>query len=131
MLASLHEYLRYCALVGIEHELHRFLSWLMSLLPARGLVHVAKFTAEAIASKRLDFKLTSPAASVKQQDFLSKLFRLQDENPSKFPDSAVFTTCITNIGAGSDTTSISLCAIMHNLATHPRVLQQVSSPLLR
>lgn len=103
----------------------------MSLLPARGLVHVAKFTAEAIASKRLDFKLTSPAASVKQQDFLSKLFRLQDENPSKFPDSAVFTTCITNIGAGSDTTSISLCAIMHNLATHPRVLQQVSSPLLR
>lgn len=94
-------------------------------LPARGLAYVAQFTSQQIARRKQAAGKSDLPASTDGQDFISKLFRLQQEAPEKFPDSAVFTTCITNIGAGSDTTSISLCAIVNDLATHPSALYKV------
>lgn len=126
MFASLHEYLKYCALVGIEHEWHTTLWWIMSKLPARGLAYVGQFTFEQIAKRRQETETSGSQVSADGQDFLSRLFRLQKESPEKFNNDAVFATCITNIGAGSDTTSISLCAIINNLATNPKALKTVS-----
>ena len=126
MFASIHEYLRYSALVGIEHEWHRTLWWIMTKLPARGLAYVAQFTSQQIARRKQAAEESELPASTDGQDFISKLFRLQQEAPKKFPDSAIFTTCITNIGAGSDTTSISLCAIVNDLTNHPSALNKVS-----
>ncbi|KAJ4260730.1 hypothetical protein NW757_001112 [Fusarium falciforme] len=50
---------------------------------------------------------------------------LHEDNPAKFPLDAVQSTCLVNIGAGSDTTSISLCSILYNLMTHPDALQKL------
>ncbi|KAJ2901597.1 hypothetical protein MKZ38_001617 [Zalerion maritima] len=122
---SLHGYLKYCALVGVEHELHRPLWWLLNKLPASGLVHIARFTAEQLAHGKKDLGAASEADLASRQNFLSQLFRLQKKDPQKFPDSAIFSTCITNIGAGSDTTSISLCSVLHNLMTHPLALEKL------
>ncbi|CVK96642.1 related to pisatin demethylase cytochrome P450 CYP57 [Fusarium mangiferae] len=125
MFASLHEYLKYCAVVGVEHEWHETLFWIMSKLPTRGLAYVAQFTGEQINQRKQALKVGDPAEKSQKKDFLSKLFHLHNENPERFPDAAIFTTCITNIGAGSDTTSISLCAIMQNLAERPAVYQKL------
>ncbi|KAM5383467.1 hypothetical protein ACJZ2D_002160 [Fusarium nematophilum] len=125
MFPSLHEYLKYCALVGVEHEWHNTLWWFMTKLPARGMVYVARFTAEQISKVRGTLDKTDLDRSNVRQDFLSKLLRLQQENPEKCPDSAIIANCLTNIGAGSDTTSISLCAIINNLAAHPHALQKL------
>ncbi|KAK1856650.1 hypothetical protein CCHR01_00620 [Colletotrichum chrysophilum] len=125
MFKSLHAYLKYCALVGIEHELHRPLWWLITKLPAAGLMHVANFTTRELENGRQVYDSERLDKSAVRKDFMSKLFRLQDENPDKFPSSAIFATCMTNIGAGSDTTSISLCAILYDLITNPNVLDKL------
>lgn len=62
----------------------------------------------------------------KGQDFLSKALSLHQANPDKFPDAAIQTLCLTNFGAGSDTTSISLCATIFSLIAHPECLSKVS-----
>ncbi|EXF78391.1 hypothetical protein CFIO01_11652 [Colletotrichum fioriniae PJ7] len=123
IFASQHVYLKYCAMVGIEHELHGTLDWIVSKLPPGKLMNGINFTTEQLnrGKDRFDMEKGSPD----RQDFMSKLFRLHHENPGKFPESAVFTTCMTNIGAGSDTTSISLCAVIYDLASHPKVLQRL------
>ncbi|KAK1507966.1 uncharacterized protein CCOS01_16272 [Colletotrichum costaricense] len=123
IFASQHVYLKYCAMVGIEHELHGTLDWILSKLPPGQLMNGVNFTAEQLKKGRVRFDMEK--GSPDRQDFMSKLFRLHHENPGKFPESAVFTTCMTNIGAGSDTTSISLCAVIYDLASHPRVLQRL------
>ncbi|KXH25220.1 hypothetical protein CSIM01_04164 [Colletotrichum simmondsii] len=123
IFASQHVYLKYCAMVGIEHELHGTLDWILSKLPPGQLMNGVNFTAEQLKKGRTRFDMEK--GSPDRQDFMSKLFRLHHENPDKFPESAVFTTCMTNIGAGSDTTSISLCAVIYDLASHPRVLQRL------
>ncbi|KAJ4250192.1 hypothetical protein NW762_012007 [Fusarium torreyae] len=125
IFASLHEYLKYCAVVGVEHEWHETLFWIMSKLPARGLAYVGQFTGEQIDKGKQALKVVDAAETAQRKDFLSKLFRLHSENPKKFPEAAIFTTCITNIGAGSDTTSISLCAIIQNLAACPAVFRKL------
>jgi cytochrome P450 len=40
--------------------------------------------------------------------FLKKLLDMQAKNPDTISNADIFTTCITNIGAGSDSTSVSL-----------------------
>ncbi|KAG7038932.1 cytochrome P450 oxidoreductase [Colletotrichum scovillei] len=123
IFASQHVYLKYCAMVGIEHELHGTLDWILSKLPPGQLMNGVNFTAEQLKKGRARFDMEK--GSPDRQDFMSKLFRLHHENPDKFPESAVFTTCMINIGAGSDTTSISLCAVIYDLASHPVVLQRL------
>lgn len=123
IFASLHDYLKYCAVIGVIHEAHGPLSWLMSLLPPNGIAHVANFTHHRIQEGQR--RRASEGGSEKGQDFLSKSLSLHEANPEKFPEAAIQTLCLTNFGAGSDTTSISLCAILYNLISHPAALSKV------
>jgi cytochrome P450 len=59
-------------------------------------------------------------------DFLTKLLRMHALQPDKFSMANVYATCGTNIGAGSDTTSVSLAGIMYCLMGNPQSLQKVS-----
>ncbi|ETS80072.1 hypothetical protein PFICI_07601 [Pestalotiopsis fici W106-1] len=116
LFKSLHDYLKYCAAVGIFSELHRLCWWILTKLPQSGLVHVANFTAQQISQRS---KYHDEKGVEWSDDFLSKATRLNQLDPNRFPHSAVFTTCITNIGAGSDTTSISLSGILNGLMHNP------------
>lgn len=128
MFAQLHEYLKYCAVIGVVSEIHPFLYRLMSMLPPRGFVHIAQFTVEQV-QKGIEAR-SNGAIMENEKDFLSRTYQLHKENPEKFPLSAVNITCITNIAAGSDTTSISLCAILWNLINNPKALSKARlSPL--
>ncbi|KAJ3537894.1 hypothetical protein NM208_g6135 [Fusarium decemcellulare] len=119
IFASLHDYLKYCAVIGVVNEIHGPLSWLLSMLPPNGIAQVAKFTHDRIREGQ---KIRSMESSKMGQDFLSKALGLHQANPDKFPAAAIHTLCLTNFGAGSDTTSISLCAIISFLITHPESL---------
>lgn len=52
---------------------------------------------------------------------------MNKEDPEKSTDLDVFITCITNIGAGSDTTSINLTSILYYLIKEPRCFEKVQS----
>ncbi|KAH6999394.1 cytochrome P450, partial [Ilyonectria destructans] len=120
IFSSLGMYLKYCANIGILHEIHDPLSWLMARLSSSSINHVGNFTQNQIKEGKKEF--SAKAGGPKKQDFLSKILQLHNENPERFPETAIYTTCITNIGAGSDTTSISICSILFNLMNTPTAL---------
>ncbi|CAO2650872.1 Nn.00g091690.m01.CDS01 [Neocucurbitaria sp. VM-36] len=123
MFASLHSYLGYAASVGIMHEFHRILFPVFMMTGAGGLAHLMKFTQEQISESKVEAKRADGGPT--KSDFLSRMVEMHNENPEKFTDADLFATCMTNIGAGSDTTSISLCAVLYSLMTHPDALAKL------
>lgn len=65
------------------------------------------------------------------QDILGKLFEVQKEKPSDFSVADVTSMAASNINAGSDTTAISLRAIIYYLLKNPeykrRLLEEIDS----
>lgn len=133
LFGSLHDYLKYSAVIGVANELHGTLSRILGMLPPSGILRMVLFTAdridEGVKKRKAQLSQVSEAktSEAKAQDFLSKSLDLHEENPQKFPRAAVNTLCLTNFGAGSDTTSISLCAILFNLMNSPQSLAKVGS----
>jgi Cytochrome P450 len=126
MFAALHAYLTYAANVGVYSELHPYLSKILALLPNDGMSYMQSFTQQQIQnhlSKPSTEKPSSPGTS----DFLTKLFAMHVEQPDKIKMIDIFTVCITNIGAGSDTTSVSLSGILYNLIQNPEIYQKVKN----
>lgn len=62
-----------------------------------------------------------------RQDILSKLFATQKEKSSEFPESAIMSMASSNIFAGSDTTAVSMRAVIYYLLKNP----QYKSKLIR
>lgn len=124
MFASLHSYLKYSANVGIFSEWHPVLYKILSIFKLGGMSHMIQFTGARIQARMsgeqaMETKLDS------DDDFLSRVLEMHAEDPKKFTFEDVFITCITNIGAGSDTTSISLTGILYHLITNPHVYSKV------
>lgn len=55
-------------------------------------------------------------------DFLVRMLKMHEEDPEMFNMMNVFSTCMANIAAGSDTTSIILSAILWYLLKVPETL---------
>jgi cytochrome P450 len=55
-----------------------------------------------------------------RKDILSSLFTVKEAKPEEFDDNSVLSMASSNIFAGSDTTGISIGAVMYNLCKEPR-----------
>lgn len=91
---------------------------------------LANFTQAQIA-ERLNATKGDSEASKNGNDFLTRLLKMHVEDPSKFTMADVFMSCITNIGAGSDTTSISAAAILYYLVKTPNAYEKVRLSLVQ
>ena len=127
MITALDHYLRYLSKVGIYPEWHSFLTWGLSFFPNSGPRYLGIFTQQQVA----DGQKSKPKSMLEKDeakptdDFLTKLLRMHALQPDKFPMGAVFGACMTNIGAGSDTTSVSLAGILHQLIKSPATVAKV------
>jgi cytochrome P450 len=69
------------------------------------------------------------------KDILSSLFAVKKAKPDEFDDNSVLSMASSNIFAGSDTTGISIGAIMYNLCRYPRckqkLLQEIADTIAR
>lgn len=74
------------------------------------------------ASREVEARRGRPS---EHDDILGKLFRVQSEKPDQLDDSAITSIATANVFAGSDTTAISLRAIVHFLITHPKCLERL------
>ncbi|KAL2839393.1 cytochrome P450 [Aspergillus pseudoustus] len=123
LIAALHSYLVYAAHVGIFNEFHSLLTRILSWLPAGGIAHLVAFASQQISEGQNMF--TAKDSNDLSDPFLKKLLAIHSQDPEKISKADIFTTCITNIGAGSDSTSISLTAILYNLCKHQNVYQKL------
>jgi len=127
LLSALHSYLFYAANVGVYSEWHPILARIVALLPSSGIAHLQSFTTGQIMAGQANYSHEEKKQPT-TPSFLNKLLKMNSDNPNKISLADVFTTCITNIGAGSDTTSISLTALLYYLSINPDICEKVLSP---
>ncbi|TGO56932.1 hypothetical protein BOTNAR_0212g00080 [Botryotinia narcissicola] len=107
----------YATFVGIWSWLH---VWIYPLLPKTGgLAFVAKFAADRIAEKEklLQEQRSSNRKEEGTLDFVTRLLMASEKDPGKITKS--------NIGAGSDTTAITLSSVLYHLLKYPNTYQKL------
>lgn len=126
-MAAIDDYLAYAAHVGVFSEWHTQIAGLLSKFAKEdsGMSAMLKFAQNQMAERT-----SVPTAKVETGgDFLSKLLRIHYDDPEKIGMGDVFGTCLTNIGAGSDTTSISLSSVIYHLCRFPNTMQQLKDEI--
>ncbi|OQD65538.1 hypothetical protein PENPOL_c006G06945 [Penicillium polonicum] len=88
---------------------------------------VARF-ARARLDERLNQKSTPPVAN-KQKDFLDLFLEARNEHPNIVNDNQIFSYTISNMNAGSDTTAISLRAILYYTLKNPQASTKLQQEL--
>lgn len=111
LIRSLDFFLVYAARVGIYPELHKFL-FLYGATGAQAMVKIIRFV-------RQEMKQYESDKPIGDDFFLARALRLHKEKPDYFTEVEVYNTAAANVNAGSDTTSISLTAVLWNLLKHP------------
>lgn len=117
IIRSLDFFLIYAARVGIYPELHKFL-FLYGAAGIQGMVKIIKF----VRAEMEKYTMNKP---IGDNFFLARALKLHREKPDYFTDTEVYNTAAANINAGSDTTSVSLTAVMWNLLKHPEAFAKV------
>ncbi|KAJ5375210.1 hypothetical protein N7517_007216 [Penicillium concentricum] len=88
---------------------------------------VARFACARI-DERLNQKGTLPAVNT-QKDFLDRFLEAKKEHPTIVNDNQVFSYTISNMNAGSDTTAISLRAILYYTLKNSRASMKLHQEL--
>ncbi|RMZ67300.1 cytochrome p450 oxidoreductase [Pyrenophora seminiperda CCB06] len=132
VIAALEDHLWYATSVGIFSWLHKYLfpirNWLAG--PAgTGRAYVMKFTQERIADHQKEQTKGIPVDGAEEgktsMDFLTKFFRKNADDPKAFTMYHIVSGCVSNMVAGSDTTAISLSAILYYLLKNPDSFQKL------
>ncbi|CZR62536.1 related to pisatin demethylase cytochrome P450 [Phialocephala subalpina] len=129
LLEALHAYLQYLAHVGIFAEFHPFLFRMFQKIGSSGGSALRDFTTKQVMERLDQLKLGKLEEEGSGQDFLTKTLRMHNEKPEEFTMAAVFGTCLTNIGAGSDTTSVSLAGIFYHLIKTPETMSKLTAEI--
>jgi cytochrome P450 len=130
-MASIDEFTKYAVRVGIYAQWHKIIFPLyMRFKKLPGLINVRMFAHSKLENRYAkllsdDFKSDESGPA----DFVTKLTRIQSTDPSKINKAEIASACTTNIGAGSDTTSISLSAVFFFLYTYPDTLARLRSEI--
>ncbi|KAL1876477.1 hypothetical protein Daus18300_002721 [Diaporthe australafricana] len=121
LIKSLDFFLVYAARVGIYPELHKYL-FLYGASGAQAMLKIMKFVRAEMDSYAAD-------KPIGDNFFLARALKLHREKPDYFTNTDVYMTAAANINAGSDTTSISLTAVMWNLLKHPEALAKLRAEI--
>ncbi|KAL4890319.1 cytochrome protein [Aspergillus ambiguus] len=127
-IAALQNLMAYSTLVGIYPEWHPRLFVPLSKFSwsgAGGRAYIMKFVQERISQHNDQPKRDPEQGTLQTQDFLEKMVLARDKDPEKVTNYHLFMMGQSNVIAGSDTTAISLSAIMYHLLQNPAVLDKL------
>jgi len=117
----------YSTFVGIFPWVH---AYLYPLLPSTGgHGYVYNWTLSQISSRQATLKDPNNPDREGPPDIMTKILTAHQTDPEKVTKGDLITMCQSNIGAGSDTTAITLSAILYNLITHPHTYRRLQSEL--
>lgn len=105
--------------------------------PIRSIIKGGSTGAVArFARARLDERLKQSSlgdnkkeSKSQHRDFLSRFLEAKDDHPNVVNDNQVFSYTVSNMNAGSDTTAISLRAILYYTLKSPRVTSKLNNEL--
>ncbi|KUL83275.1 hypothetical protein ZTR_09128 [Talaromyces verruculosus] len=120
-IAQLHSATLYATFVGIVPELHYWLQKTIEILRPCGFS-----SARAEMLDFVDFHINQRRKGVTpndKNDFLTKLLKLEEDGANTRADTQI--SCRSNIAAGSDTTAISMSAILYYLLQNPDVMSKL------
>ncbi|KAI0469341.1 cytochrome P450 [Xylaria cf. heliscus] len=120
----------YGVLVGIYARFHRATFALVNFLAGKkgaGREYVVRLSRTSIAEEQEKRKTTQTddGEAIGAEPFLSKFLTKHEQDPEKFTMYHVLAGCTANLAAGSDTTGITLSAILYYLLKHPDCLQKL------
>jgi cytochrome P450 len=134
LLKALHGVLRYGTLAGIYADWHPLIFGIMSRLGmggASGRMYLMQFVNEKIRQRKEEKKAGRDVEKMGERDesapmdFLEKLMVANEQDPERVTPYHVFMMGQSNIIAGSDTTAVSLSAILYNLLKYPRTMMKL------
>ncbi|KAJ4252350.1 hypothetical protein NW762_010948 [Fusarium torreyae] len=129
VIGALEDHLGYATLTGIFPSLHKVLFPLKNLLAGgkgAGRAYVMAFTKDRISESQAQPKaMPLDNTDTTTEDFLTKFLAKHSADPSNFTSFLVLSGCVSNMVAGSDTTAISLSAVMYYLLKNPACMAKL------
>ncbi|KAJ3537179.1 hypothetical protein NM208_g6421 [Fusarium decemcellulare] len=130
IIKNLENHLYYATEVGVYSRLHQYLAPIRNRLGKRGTgrQYIVEFTRQCLMEHQTNPKALStqdPDDHAGAMDFLSKFFAKKSTDSSTFTQYHILAGCIANMVAGSDTTAISLSAILYHLLRNPNQLRKL------
>ncbi|OZJ06559.1 hypothetical protein BZG36_00480 [Bifiguratus adelaidae] len=113
----------YSSFVGQYAWPHRYLWHLMPKKSGHG--YVGNFARQQIAQRQKELKDANTAKREGPPDFLSRFLEMHEEDPERVTVNDIITTSQSNIGAGSDTTSITLAAVFYHHLRNPETMNRL------
>jgi cytochrome P450 len=140
VMSALEDHLAYATMVGIYAKLHPYLYPVRNFLAGKkgaGRAYVLSFTKERIAehqSQKEMYSITtsndgSEPQSKTAEPFLTKFIDKHNQDPAVFTSQHIIVGLAANMVAGSDTTAISLSAILYHLLTEPKCLARLRAEI--
>lgn len=117
----------YSTFVGIFPWIHRFLYPRLPTTGGHGFVF--NYTLRQIEDRQRLLKDPKNAGREGPPDIMTKILLAHEENPEKITRIDLITMCQSNIGAGSDTTAITLSSILYNLLKHPETYRKLQDEI--
>ncbi|KAH6950319.1 cytochrome P450 [Ilyonectria sp. MPI-CAGE-AT-0026] len=129
IMASLEGFLNYASSVGIYSWMHPFLFTARNWFAGKsgsGIGYVIQFTERLMREHQSKPKhLDIENEDTQQMDFLSKYEARRRKDPLTYNSWYVLSGCASNMTAGSDTTGISLSAVLFFLMNHPEATRKL------
>ncbi|KAJ6091455.1 hypothetical protein N7467_003424 [Penicillium canescens] len=108
----------YGSMVGLVPEVHPWYLWFQNIFPIKSHWEVT----QRVIRKEIGARMQNVSSS-DRKDFLAKCIELS--KAGKLDQFTINNVIGTNIGAGSDTTGISMTAVIYFLMKHPACLQKL------
>jgi cytochrome P450 len=130
IIGALEDHLSYATLTGIYARFHRIAFPLRNIIAGKrgaGRAYILSFTMDRITQQQVarEKMLGDTEGKVIATPFLEKFLIRNGEDSDKFTMDHVLAGCAMNMVAGSDTTAISLSAILYYLLKHHECLQRL------
>ncbi|KAJ4005613.1 hypothetical protein NW752_002448 [Fusarium irregulare] len=132
VIRALEDHLGYATLCGIFPSLHQYLFPIRNYLAGStgtGRAYVLNFTNERIREAQTTPKPVAAESEVTMEDFLTKFLAKNAGDPQVFTQYHVLMGCTSNMVAGSDTTAISLSAVLYYLLKNPACLDKLRTEI--
>ncbi|KAE9372197.1 cytochrome P450 [Stipitochalara longipes BDJ] len=117
----------YSTFVGIFPWVHPILYPLLPKTGGHG--YVFNYTLRQIEERQRSLKDPRNVGREGPPDIMTKILLAHEEHPNKMTRIDLITMCQSNIGAGSDTTAITLSSILYHLVKYPQTYKALQNEI--